>query len=91
MKNNFNRRKLSPNSSKYKGVHWHCRTGKWRSAIGFEGRRISLGSFKSEIQAAIIYDLAAKRYHRQFAYLNFNENKSRFFAVRFKTSVSSVF
>ena len=90
--NSYNRGKSRRKStSKYKGVSLLKRTGKWRSAIGFEGRTISLGSFISEKQAALAYDLAAKRYHREFAYLNFGEKESRFFSVIFKTSVPSVF
>ena len=78
--NSYNRGKSRRKStSKYKGVSLLKRTGKWRSAIGFEGRTISLGSFTSEKQAALAYDLAAKRYHREFAYLNFSENPPRFF------------
>jgi hypothetical protein len=80
--NSYNRGKSSSRkcTSKYKGVSLNKRTGKWRSAIGFEGRRISLGSFTTEKQAALAYDCAAKRYHREFAYLNFSE-KSRLAAA----------
>jgi hypothetical protein len=85
--NSYNRGKSRRKStSKYKGVSLLKRTGKWRSAIGFEGRTISLGSFTNEKQAALAYDLAAKRYHREFAYLNFSEKES--FAAGMKSRLA---
>jgi hypothetical protein len=90
--NSYNRGKSRRKStSKYKGVSLLKRTGKWRSAIGFEGRTILLGSFTNEKQAALSYDLAAKKYHREFAYLNFIENNlsaiaGSFVALRSRTA-----
>jgi len=39
--------------------------------ITVNGKRIYLGSFKNELDAAKAYDRAAKKYHGQFASLNF--------------------
>jgi hypothetical protein len=57
--------------SKYKGVDWAHSMNRWRARILVNGKRIYLGSFNSELEAAKAYDLAAKKHHGQFATLNF--------------------
>ena len=57
--------------SKYKGLTWHKAKRKWHVRIRVKDQTISLGYFHNETDAAKTYDLAAKRYHRQFAVLNF--------------------
>jgi hypothetical protein len=49
------------------------RVGRWTVAIKKNRKKISLGSFDSEIDAAKAYDKAAKKYHGEFARLNFSE------------------
>lgn len=57
-------------SSKYKGVCWSKRRGKFISYIhGAEGR-IHLGYYPDEIDAAKAYNEAAIKYHGDFAMLN---------------------
>jgi len=74
VQNSYNRKKLSRQcSSKYKGVWWHKSSLKWQARVIFEKKRIHLGTFKNEIDAAKAYDEAAKKYHGQFACLNFPE------------------
>jgi len=58
-------------TSKYKGVSWHPGNKPWRAHIQSNQKLLSLGSFHHELQAARAYDRAAKKYHRQFASLNF--------------------
>ncbi len=58
-------------SSKYRGVHWHRRFGKWQAAIRINRKPIHLGYFKNETEAAKAYDAAAKKYDEQFFPLNF--------------------
>jgi hypothetical protein len=65
--------KRKGSSSKYKGVNWNKRKKNWRVRICINGRRIFLGYFDDEIQAAKAYDKAAKKYHGEFASLNFPE------------------
>jgi hypothetical protein len=57
--------------SKFRGVTFLKRNGKWRSAIRVNGKYIYLGSYKAETDAAHAYDTAAREYHREFAQLNF--------------------
>ena len=57
--------------SKHKGVDWAKDMKRWRARIRVNGRRIYLGSFSDEIEAAKAYDQAACKYHKEFAMLNF--------------------
>ena len=75
--NMYNRPKIkSKTSSPFIGVYFDNRIPKWTAKIRFQGKRIYLGSFKSEIDAAKAYDAAALKYHGQFAKLNFSEKNS---------------
>lgn len=58
-------------TSKFKGVSWHKKAGKWRAQIKVRGKKIHLGTFLCEPDAARAYDLAAARHFGSFAYLNF--------------------
>jgi hypothetical protein len=58
-------------SSRYKGVCWYPRKGKWRAQITTEGKRRHLGIFDSEEEAARTYDRVARAAFGEFARLNF--------------------
>jgi len=62
-------RRPTKGTSKYKGVC--CRNKKWQSYIRIDGKRIHLGYFDSEIDAAMSYDRAALQYFGDFARTNF--------------------
>jgi hypothetical protein len=66
-----NRRKQKNTTSQFIGVSFHKSKGKWVSEIRCNGKRIWLGRFKSELEAAKARDRAAKKYHGNFARLNF--------------------
>jgi hypothetical protein len=57
--------------SKYKGLEWDKIQRKWKVRVQHNGRKIYLGSFAKEIDAAKAYDEKAKVLFGQFAYLNF--------------------
>ena len=68
--NGMNQKCRKNTTSEYKGVYWHKQNKKWRTRININGKRIYLGSFKSEIQAAKAYDKKAKILFGEFALLN---------------------
>lgn len=63
--------KIPNTSSVYKGVHWSTRLGKWKSQIKNDGILYHAGFFNEEIEAARAYDVAAAKYHKDFAAFNF--------------------
>lgn len=69
--NNLNTGSQRNSSSKYKGVYWNKNMKKWAACIKSRGKQKHLGYFSSETDAAKAYDEAAKKYHGQFANLNF--------------------
>ncbi len=68
--NAWNSKKRKSRSG-YKGVCYDKAKNRWRAAIVHHGRRIHLGYFKDKIEAARVYDAAAKEYFGQFARTNF--------------------
>ena len=60
-------------SSQYKGVSWEQDRKKWRVKIMKDGKRIDLGRFANEIDAAKVYNIAAINLHGKFANLNIIE------------------
>ncbi len=66
-----NRRKRKNLTSQYLGVHFYKPRSNWESRIQHGEKRIRLGRFDSEIDAAKAYDEAAKRLFGEFARLNF--------------------
>jgi hypothetical protein len=72
LENARNRIKINKKcSSKYKGVCWSKHHKKWQAAINFKRKSIHLGYFDNETEAAECYDDAARKYHGEFACLNF--------------------
>ena len=73
--NQYNKLKLKNKTSIYKGVSWNKKDKKWKTSIGFNGKRIHLGYFKptpeGEILAAKTYDKKAVELFGEFALLNF--------------------
>jgi HNH endonuclease/AP2 domain len=69
--NTRNRRKKKNASSQFLGVYFNKEKSTWDSQIMHNGKKIWVGRFKTEIDAARAYDAAALKYHKEFARLNF--------------------
>ena len=69
--NSMNRVLYENTSSQYKGVYRNKNAKKWRTCIEHNGKKIHLGLFTNEVEAAKTYNKAAKELFGEFAYLNF--------------------
>jgi hypothetical protein len=69
-----NASKRNGTSSRFRGVSYSRRYGKWRARIWFEGKCTDLGLFTDEIKAARAYDRKAVELFGEFARLNFPED-----------------
>jgi len=69
-KNQMNRGKQNNNTSGFKGASWHKMHNKWRSTIQKNRKQIHLGYFNTKNEAAKAYNVAAIKYHDEFAKLN---------------------
>jgi hypothetical protein len=74
--NNWNNgQRVERYSSKYRGVSWHKRQGKWAAVISVGGRAKHVGYFDDEEEAARAFDEAAKGLRGEYAVLNFPTKK----------------
>lgn len=67
-------------ASQFKGVTRATRKegGRWQARIRTaDGRRLHLGTYLTEVEAAVAYDNAARSLHGQFAALNFPRSGER--------------
>ena len=69
--NNYNVSSQEGSSSKYLGVTWDKSRGKWISGIKVNYKRVNLGRFNDEKEAAKAYDKAAIMYRGEWCNLNF--------------------
>lgn len=57
-------------TSKYKGVSWNKAAGKWTAYISVENKKVHIGCFDSEDEAAIAYNERDSKEYGKFARLN---------------------
>lgn len=63
--------KRSHNTSGYKGVGWREEKSRWIAQITIDGRNVQLGYHDDPVEAAMVYDYAAREAFGEFASLNF--------------------
>jgi len=68
--NQYNKIGKKNTTSVFKGVFWFKLKRKWCATIGLNGRKIFLGYFHDENNAAMAYNAAAQFYYGPFALLN---------------------
>lgn len=68
--NRQNAKMQKNNTSHYKGVSWSSTACKWVSQITAQGQHYILGYFKKAVDAAVVYDKAARVIHDEFALTN---------------------
>ncbi|MBZ9922276.1 HNH endonuclease [Mesorhizobium sp. BR1-1-7] len=71
--NNTNTRVYSNNTSGFRGVSRRSSRNKWSAHIRHAGKTLHLGNFNCITAAALAYDAAARKFHGEFASLNFKE------------------
>jgi hypothetical protein len=70
LQNRWNRRN-SARKGKYRGVRFDARSGMYNAQISVNGRKVWIGSYKSEVQAALAFDKSVKAHRGAFGVLNF--------------------
>lgn len=68
--NSCNRPAPSNNITGYKGVYWDENKNRYRAVITKDKVVYRLGRYKTAREAAVAYNLAAKKYHGVYAFIN---------------------
>lgn len=68
--NSMNKKGRKTGSSKFKGVCFAKKRNKWQASIRVKNKEKFLGYFKTEIEAAKAYDIAALEHYKQYAKIN---------------------
>jgi hypothetical protein len=73
--NTCNRPKRRNTTSRFIGVHLAKKEKRWAAQIKYKGGKKWLGYFDNEEDAARAFDRAARKYHGEFARLNFPQEE----------------
>lgn len=65
-----NRKVTGKGSSRFKGVHLCPQTGRWHARITVDGKKLHLGRFARQAEAAAAYNRAARTHYGKFAKVN---------------------
>jgi hypothetical protein len=79
--NSCNTRNRAHTASRCRGVTREARSNRWMARIKVNARQIYLGAFDDKVEAAKAYDTAAKKYHGEFAVLNFPDQPPSWIVV----------
>lgn len=93
--NNMNKIKVR-GESKFKGIHWNKKAQKWSARIVLNRRITALGNYNTEVEAAMVYNIIAKKVFGKHALLNkLNKLPSAEFEekilLKYNNSVNRVF
>jgi hypothetical protein len=88
--NNQNMRPRRGAKSPYKGVSWNSRNRRWLVHIKADGRIRYLGSFFSDLEAAYVYDAAARELFGEFACPNFPEGPTQAMRDEWRVAAAGV-
>ena len=75
-------------SSEYRGVCWNKQAQKWLASIHDRPNQYCLGSHTDELKAALAYDLAAIKFHGDFAKPNFTLEERQNLIEKYGTDLS---
>lgn len=68
--NMCNTSKRKNTTSRFKGVSWCSDRNKWEVEVRVDNKRLRVGRYENEIEAALAYNVTASFAHREFARLN---------------------
>ncbi|MCK9436568.1 MAG: HNH endonuclease [Synergistaceae bacterium] len=68
--NSYNKKLAKNNTTGYKGVRWRSDRGNYTVMISVNKKQIYVGSSHNILEAATMYNKAAKKYHGKFASIN---------------------
>ena len=68
-------KRKTPTTSIYRGVSFITKTQKWNAQICVDQHSMNLGSFDSEVEAALVYNRASRMHHGKNGYQNAVESK----------------
>lgn len=68
--NMMNRKKFEGKTSQFKGVHWDKQFSMWRTAIRKDGKLRSVGRWKTEREAAAMYNVLSRELFGEYGLRN---------------------